>query len=121
MRQGVLWLPIPHGAAVGLDTNLTKNTIVGVEFTADNVFDRRDLGVGVRAGVVVVDTVLVYGKVGYTNFKDAYNRELDGLRLGGGLEVNLTDTIFTGVEYRYTDFEQNTGKHGVHARVGIRF
>lgn len=112
---------VTYGVTVGVDAEVTDKVIAGLEINADNAFDRRDIGASARLGYAFNDTVMAYGKIGYTNFEDAARRKLDGLRVGGGLELNVTDNIFTGVEYRYTDFEQNVGKHGVVARIGYRF
>lgn len=113
---------VTYGATVGLDTDVGGTPlIVGVEASVDNVFDRRDIGVAARAGIRASDNVLLYGKVGYANFKDANSRELDGLRVGGGLEFALTNNLFVGAEYRYTDFQAGVGKHGAVARLGVRF
>lgn len=113
---------VTYGVTIGLDTQVGKSpVIVGVEANVDNVFDRRDIGAAARLGVRASDNLLIYGKAGYANFKDSFSRELDGLRVGGGLEVALTNELFAGVEYRYTDFQAGVGKHGAVARLGIRF
>jgi outer membrane immunogenic protein len=112
---------VVYGATIGYDVGLTDSVIAGVEANVNNVFDRRDIGASVRLGVEVNDNVLVYGKAGYSNYKDVFSRELDGLRVGGGLEVNLSDNLFTGVEYRYTDFEAGVGKHAGLVKLGLRF
>lgn len=113
---------ITYGVTIGLDTQVgTSPVIVGVEASVDNVFDRRDIGAAARLGVRATDDVLLYGKAGYANFKDSFSRELDGLRVGGGVEFALTNELFAGVEYRYTDFQAGVGKHGAVARLGLRF
>lgn len=112
---------VTYGVAVGLDTKIASNITVGVEANVDNVFDRRDIGASARVGYIAADNVLVYAKAGYANFKDVASRELDGLRVGGGVEVNVLGPIYTGLEYRYSDFEQGVGKHGGFAKVGVRF
>lgn len=113
---------VTYGVTVGLDADIGGTPlIVGVEAGVDNFADRRDIGAAARLGIRASDNVLLYGKVGYANFKDANSRELDGLRVGGGLEFGLTDNLFAGVEYRYTDFEAGVGKHGAVARLGLRF
>jgi outer membrane immunogenic protein len=112
---------ITYGAGVGLDAELYKNVIVGVEANVDNVFDRRNIGASARLGYVVADTVLVYGKVGYANWKQTTTRELEGLRLGGGVEANLFRNVYGKVEYRYTDFDRGVGQHGGLVGVGVRF
>lgn len=108
---------VTYGAAVGLDTSvLNPNIIVGVEATVDNVFNYRDYGVSARVGYKVADSALVYAKAGYADF-----RGLEGVRVGGGVEVALTKGFFTKAEYRYSDLELNTGRHQVVAGFGLRF
>lgn len=112
---------VTYGATVGVDFPVGESFTAGVEANVDNVFDRRDVGASVRLGYVAAENVLVYSKAGYANYKDSFSRELDGLRAGAGFEVNVSDNTFVGAEYRYSDFEANTGKHGVFARLGLRF
>lgn len=118
---GVDTTDITYGAAVGFDVSPVKNVIVGVEANLDNVFDRRDFGASARLGYAFGDDVLVYGKVGYASWKQLPSRELDGLRVGGGVEVNVAGPVFAKAEYRYTDFSQGVGKHGGLVGVGLRF
>ena len=112
---------VTYGAALGFDLGVTENVTLGVEASVDNVFDRRDIGASARLGYVVEDGVLLYGKVGYANYRDVASRDLDGLRVGGGVELALAGPLFTGVEYRYSDFEGGVGKHAGLVRVGLRF
>jgi opacity protein-like surface antigen len=70
---------------------------------------------------VVGDKVLVYAKAGYANWKQTTTTELEGLRVGGGVEVNVTKKIYGGLEYRYTDFNRGVGQHGALVRIGTRF
>lgn len=112
---------VTYGATVGVDFPVGDKFTAGVEANVDNVFDRRDVGASVRLGYVATPTVLLYGKAGYANYKDSFSRELDGLRAGAGVEVKVSKNTFVGAEYRYSDFEANTGKHGVFARLGLRF
>jgi outer membrane immunogenic protein len=112
---------VTYGAGVGFDAELYKNVIVGVEANVDNVFDRRNIGASARLGYVVADAVLVYGKVGYANWKQTTTRELEGLRLGGGLEAKIAGPVYGKVEYRYSDFDRGVGQHGGLVGVGLRF
>ena len=121
VTAGVDPTKVTYGAAAGLDAELYKNVIVGVEANVDNVFDRRNIGASARLGYVVADTALVYGKVGYANWKQTTTRELEGLRLGAGVEANLYGPVYGKVEYRYTDFERGVGQHGGLVGVGVRF
>lgn len=119
VTNGVDPTDVTYGAALGYDLQFGK-VVVGAEATAANVFDRADLGVGARLGYVVNDNVLAYARGGYTNL-DLGRRSVDGLTVGGGLEVNVVGPVYTGVEYRYTDFEGGLGRHGGLVKVGLRF
>lgn len=110
---------ITYGAAVGYDKQFGR-VVVGAEVTAANVFDRADLGAGARLGYVLNDNVLAYGRVGYNNL-DLGKISVDGVTVGGGLEVNVTDSAYVKAEYRYTDFARNLGRHGALVGVGLRF
>ncbi len=70
---------------------------------------------------VVADKALVYGKVGYTNWKQTTTAELEGLRVGGGVEANLFGPVYGKVEYRYTDFDGDVGQHAGLVGLGLRF
>lgn len=118
---GVDLTDVTYGAAVGFDAELYKNVIVGFEANLDNVFDRRNVGASARLGYVINDAVLVYGKVGYANWKQTTTRELEGLRLGGGVEANIAGPVYGKVEYRYTDFDRGVGQHGALVGFGVRF
>jgi outer membrane immunogenic protein len=120
VTRGVDPTDVTYGAGLGYDLQFGR-VVAGVEATVDNVFDRRDLGVGARLGYVVNDNVLLYGKAGYSNWRQVAGRSTEGLRLGGGLELNVAGPVYAKAEYRYTDFEGNLGRHGGLVGVGIRF
>jgi outer membrane immunogenic protein len=117
---GVDTTDIAYGAGFGYDLQFNK-VVVGAEVALDNAFDRRDVAVGARFGYVVNENVLAYTKAGYANWRQVAGASTEGLRLGGGLEVNLAGPLYGKVEYRYTDFEGGLGKHGGLVGVGIRF
>lgn len=112
---------VTYSGAVGFDIGVTDNLTVGLEGNVDNLFNRRDLGVSARVGLVVSDDTLLYGGAGYSNYSDVFSRKLDGLSFKAGLEHNLSDNVYTGLSYRYTDFEGGVGKHGVAVSLGVRF
>lgn len=120
VTAGVDPTDVTYGVGLGYDVQFGK-VVVGVDATLDNVFDRRDVAVGGRLGYVVNENVLAYGKVGYANWRQVAGADIEGLRLGGGLEVNVAGPVYGKVEYRYTDFEGGLGKHGGLVGVGIRF
>lgn len=121
VTNGVDPTKVTYGFGVGLDAKLYNNVIVGVEATVDNVFDRRNIGAGARLGYVVADKALVYGKVGYSNWKQTTTAEIEGLRVGGGVEANLYGPVYGKIEYRYTDFDGGVGQHGGLVGLGVRF
>lgn len=111
---------ITYGAEVGLDAPLfnSKHLTIGVEATADNVFEdkSRDYGFGARLGYIVSKRALVYAKAGYADYHN-----LQGVRVGGGIEYAVTDHLFTTIEYRYSDLESNAGRHQGLVGAGVRF
>tara|TARA_A100001391_G_scaffold114041_4_gene76866 strand:- start:27688 stop:28350 length:663 start_codon:yes stop_codon:yes gene_type:complete len=91
-------------------TNLTN-------FGVSNIDAGRDLYVGVRAGVPVTPSTLVYAKGGYTNARMnvlatdnttdvGTDVDLDGWRLGAGVEQAFGQNFFGKVEYRYSNYEE---------------
>ena len=111
---------VVYGANAGVNIPL-GDAIVGVEATLDNVFeDQREFGASARLGYTF-DQVMLYGEAGYANYRDVFSQELDGLRVGGGLEYNISDNAYVSAEYRYTDFEAGAGKHAGLVGLGIRF
>ena len=108
----------------------------------------RDVYVGLRAGLLLRPTTLVYLKGGYTNAKlqviarDAETElagdfKLDGYRVGIGAEQALGPKSFAKLEYRYSnysnakfnrngdfvagDLDADADRHQIVAGVGIRF
>lgn len=120
VTRGVDPTDVTYGIGAGYDLQFGK-VVAGVEAGVDNVLDRRDIGVGARLGYVLNENVLLFTKVGYSNFKPTNRLTLEGVRVGGGLEVNVAGPVYAKVEYRYTDFEGATGKHGGLVGVGYRF
>jgi outer membrane immunogenic protein len=111
---------VTYGANAGVNIPV-GNAIIGVEATLDNVFDRsREIGASARLGYAF-GPVMPYVEAGYTNYKDAFSRKLDGLRVGGGLEYNISNHTYVSAEYRYTDFEDRVGKHAGLVGLGLRF
>ncbi len=143
------------GAVVGVEAELSDSTgKVETDRNNPNTFGfgevstGRDIYVGARAGILANPTTLVYAKGGYTNARlDVLasdgtttldeNFELEGFRLGAGVEKTFGTNTFAKIEYRYSnyssaDFEFNDGsttsnfdidtdRHQVVAGVGFRF
>lgn len=156
-----------YGAAVGYDVDLGA-VVIGPEAefgwsTADTEFNDgdfegfgfgnvkagRDLYLGARVGAKIGEQALAYVKGGYTNAKlnirsNDGTREfdtdydLDGYRIGGGVEYAVNQNMFINAEYRYSkysdaevDFEgtlpdsdrfnTDLDRHQVAIGLGVRF
>jgi outer membrane immunogenic protein len=129
------------GAVFGVDGEVTDSSadtcIGGVNVPADTLCARakRDLYVGGRIGAVVGDRALIYGLAGYTNgrfglayddggtgandFRSAQN--LDGVRVGAGLQYAISRNAFVNAEYRYSNYENGVSRHQVLGGFGVRF
>lgn len=114
---------INYGAAVGLDLPLGDRATIGIDGTASNVFEsERILGAGARLGYAVSPDVLLFARAGYENYRLARNFDLEGLAVGGGVEVSVAKNAFVKLEGRYTDFDNgNTGRVGALVAAGLRF
>ncbi len=130
------------GAVFGIEGEISDSTVDecvnGVDLPGDTLCAQldRDLYVGGRIGAAVSRNVLVYGKAGYTNGRVALDYEdgtagtaadfdvgenLDGVRVGGGLEFALGPNSYAKTEYRYSNYEQGFDRHQVVAGFGFRF
>ncbi|WP_340586272.1 porin family protein [Erythrobacter alti] len=145
---------IAYGIALGYDVNL-GNVVVGVEAelsdssvsaSAADVLETgdlltlsagRDIYAGVRVGVPVTESLMVYAKGGYSNQRftatysmddlvEAESGNTDGWRVGGGIEYDLGQP-FARLEYRYSDYgsfsdtDFETSRHQVMLTAGLRF
>lgn len=113
---------IVYGAEAGIDFPVGDTVTIGVEAFSTNPFEgERTIGAAARIGYVVADNALVFARAGYSNYKNVFNQKLDGLTVGAGLEVAVSDNTYIKTEYRYSDFEQNVGNHSALIGVGLRF
>ncbi len=127
-------------------------TIDGINFSS-RIGTGRDIYIGGRLGFRAGPATLVYGKAGYTNTNIDFAAEseddrfdfagnVDGWRLGAGIEQLFGPNVYGKVEYRYSnynnldfsddfDFEDFDGddfdtdidvdRHQIVAGVGFRF
>ena len=138
-----------EGEYSGSTASVDYNNDGGVNtFGFGRVDTGRDLYVGARAGILADPQTLVYVKGGYTNAQlnlqandgtPSLDRsyELDGFRVGAGVERAFTPNTFGKLEYRYSnyssadfgtdnsvlvdDFRVDTDRHQVAVSVGYRF
>lgn len=111
------------GAVFGVEAELTDSTAKR-DLIGGSIKAARDIYVGARAGLPLGNAALAYVKAGYTNGRiEAGNASAkgDGVRLGAGLEYNLTGPVFLKGEYRYSNYERDVERHQVVGGLGIRF
>lgn len=124
---------VNYGVGVGYDFDM-GGVVLGVEgewmeSEADTKYDLdddvglgianlstgRDLYVGGRVGARLGTNAMVYAKGGYTNGRynvlasdgttdTKTNVNLDGWRVGAGVEVAITNNAFVKAEYRYSNY-----------------
>jgi outer membrane immunogenic protein len=97
---------------------------------------RRDLYVGGRVGALVGDRTLIYAKAGYTNARARVSyddgtaatavdftdhRNLDGARVGAGVQLGLGEHAYLRTEYRYSNYEAGVDRHQVVGAIGFHF
>jgi len=125
----------------GVEGEVTTSVEKDCEVLTPGIQDRlclnigRDLYAGGRVGFAVGRTTLLYAKAGYTNLrlKDTYDpgtgggtgfeftRNLDGIRVGAGLEQKLGRNAYVKGEWRYSNYENDNYKHDGLIGIGFRF
>lgn len=126
----------------GVEGEITDSTVdecaQGVEVAGDELCAQvgRDIYAGGRIGSLITPSTLLYAKAGYTNarlqteYDDASTTDtsdfelgenLDGVRLGAGVEHAIGPNSFVKAEYRYSNYEQGFEKHQGVVGFGFRF
>jgi outer membrane immunogenic protein len=113
-----------YGVDVGYDFDL-GTAVVGATLeyqeSGEEGFGRDISAVG-RIGAKVGSNALVYGLVGYTNLSvEGTDLDLDGARIGAGVEIGSGSGLFGKAEYRYSDYEQGVDGHQMLVGLGFRF
>ncbi len=86
-------------------------------FGVSNIEAGRDLYVGARAGILATPSTLVYAKGGYTNASMNVlatdnttdvrtDADLDGWRVGAGVEQMFGENFYVKGEYRYSNYAE---------------
>lgn len=140
-----------YGIGAGVDFRLGNTITIGVEGNADlsnvnecagNVLAAgdelcvsagRDLSAVARVGVNVTSGTQIYALAGYTNgrFRIDYDPangpatrtfdNLDGARVGAGVQHTLGGRLYSKLEYRYSNYEAGAERHQVIGGLGIAF
>jgi len=137
------------GGALGYDRRVGRRVLLGVEGEATDSSIHycrdypsfgfrqcqdfgRDLYLGGRIGLQLSDTLMLYGKAGYANGRinlriydssgsGAGHVDMDGFRLGAGLERAIGRNMVVKAEYRYSYYELGVERHQVVGGLGFRF
>jgi len=124
-----------YGATLGYDIQ-SGNVVYGAELEAtestgniSNAGGRleagRDLYAGARLGFVVGDAALLYAKAGYTNARVSSpgfgGENGDGVRVGAGVEYQLSTNMFARGEYRYSNYEDGVSRNQGLVSLGMKF
>ena len=129
------------GAVAGIEAEYLDSNTDGCDggfvVTGDSICAtaKRDLYAGARVGVAVTPSTLLYAKAGYTNARVgltytnpansaqnfALRDNLDGVRVGAGVEQKLGTNLYVKGEYRYSNYEGGFERHQVLGGVGFRF
>lgn len=135
------------GAYAGIEGSTTKSC--GELYGEDRLCIRagRNITAGVRVGAVVTDSLMIYGKGGYSNgrasvdYKDFeliladenLHRNFDGFHIGGGIEASIQGGVYGRLEYVYTKYGRISAaledanaslrptRHQVVYAMGLRF
>ncbi|MBS0503961.1 MAG: porin family protein [Proteobacteria bacterium] len=129
------------GAVLGIEGEAMDSSAKGCDTNFVTATDRicanakRDLYAGARIGAAVTPNTLLYAKAGYTNarFGVTYTDSatptanfsardnLDGIRVGAGVEQKFGQNLYAKAEYRYSNYEQGISRHQVVGGIGFRF
>ena len=106
--------------SLGADVEVTGSTTdIGVLEAG------RDLYAGGRLTTAISDKTNLYFKAGYTNGRVQVDglggTNLDGVRVGAGLQYAIGGKSYVGGEYRYSNYEAAVSRHQVALTVGTRF
>jgi outer membrane immunogenic protein len=137
-----------EGEVTGSTSKVTNDPINAAALGYGRVKAGRDLYLGARLGFRAGSSTLIYGKAGYSNQRldltasngtteTGQHYNLDGYRVGAGVEQSLGGKAYAKVEYRYSNygnarleypngantanFDVDTDRHQVVAGVGVRF
>lgn len=137
-----------EGEVTGSTAKVNNNPVDPNAFGYGRVKAGRDLYLGARVGALVSPTTMLYAKGGYTNARLDLTRNntlvttdrhfnLDGYRVGAGVEHEMGRKAYVKAEYRYSNygnarleyangantdnFSVDTDRHQVVVGAGIRF
>lgn len=128
-------VPISTNMLAGVELGVSKSTIDFRRFDGVNAIGLdagRDLEISGRLGTRVGSAALLYGKLGYTNwrvgeqisgtdFVNTRSTNLDGVRVGLGAEVSISPRTYLKSEYRYSNYQDDYARNDIVTGFGFRF
>lgn len=139
---------VAFGIAAGYDFAVGSNVALGIDVEASETTAEfelseagqtvsldygRDLYIGGRVTVAASSKLNLYAKAGYTNGRVEFDTnvpgagitdlagELDGFRLGAGLQYAVSEKVYLGGEYRYSNYDGPFTRNQLVATLGFRF
>lgn len=120
-------------SALGIDAEFTDSNgeqtkPLGADVTAKLSADR-ELYVGGRYTYAANDKINLFATAGYTNQRinvassigQEADQDLDGVRVGAGVQYNITDKLYWTTSYRYSNYEAGLDRSQVVTGIGFRF
>lgn len=109
-----------YGAEVDYDFD-TGGAVFGITGEIQDSDDiTRELALTGRVGAKVGSNALVYATGGYSNVR-VIGVNVDGFRIGGGVELGIGDKGFVKFEQRYGNYEYGIDLYQSLLGAGIRF
>ena len=99
-----------YGLTAGYDLDM-GDALIGVEVeVAETTIDSTGVDIygGVRLGLEMDDNDIIYLKAGYTNVDIEVFDNLEGFRIGAGVELSFGAVALRG-EYRYSGYNASDG------------
>jgi outer membrane immunogenic protein len=109
-----------YGAEVGYDFDV-GGAVIGITGEIQDSDDiTRELALTGRVGAKVGSNALIYATGGYSNVR-VFGVNVDGFRLGAGVELGIGDKGFVKFEQRYGNYEYGIDLHQSLIGAGLRF
>lgn len=149
--EGVKSNGLTYGAGAGVDFALGSGLTAGIEANGDLASNKEcersvivandqaclkvkhDLSMVAKIGYNLSPSTTAYALAGFTrarfrlDYKPATGAlisetgDADGLRLGAGIRQKIGSSVFSKVEYRYSNYEAGTQRHQLIAGLGLAF
>ena len=127
-------LPVGNNVFAGVEANFDLAS-ADLGDKIDGIKADHQFGASVRLGYNLSESAALYGRVGYQRGRastyidgDKFSASRDGLRLGAGLEANVTQNVSIRLEYNRTHFYRdkavdpaNTGIDNNQASLGVAY